>query len=106
MDGKDLAFAVENVGVECFEMSQEIKVMSYPTKKLEEMVMNKTIVHNGNKVMRWMMSNIMLYRDPNDNIKIDKAKSSEKVDGPVSLVMALGTLLDSERQPTNVIYAF
>jgi phage terminase large subunit-like protein len=103
---KDISFMLESINVECFEFSQTIKSMSYPTKKLEEMIMNKTLVHNGNKAMRWMMSNIMLYRDTNDNIKIDKSKSSEKVDGPVSLVMALGTLLDAERQTTNVNYAY
>jgi phage terminase large subunit-like protein len=97
---------LENVGVECVEFGQGFKSMSYPTKKLEEMVINKELVHNGNKAMRWMMSNIMIVRDPADNIKIDKAKSSEKVDGPVSLVMALGTLLDAERQTTNVNYAY
>lgn len=103
---EDIVFMLEQVGIECVEFGQGFKSMSYPTKKLEEMVINKELVHNGNKAMRWMMSNIMIVRDPADNIKIDKAKSSEKVDGPVSLVMALGTLLDSERQPTNVIYAW
>jgi phage terminase large subunit-like protein len=48
----------------------------------------------------------MISRDPADNIKIDKSKSSEKVDGPVSLVMALGGLLNSEMQPTSINYAY
>ena len=39
------------------------------------------------------MGNVMLRRDPADNIKIDKAKSGDKVDGPVSIVMALGTYM-------------
>jgi phage terminase large subunit-like protein len=40
-----------------------------------------------------MMGNIMLRTDPAGNIKIDKAKSGDKVDGPVSIVMALGTCM-------------
>jgi phage terminase large subunit-like protein len=48
----------------------------------------------------------MIERDAADNIKINKAKSSEKVDGPVSLVMALGTMLDYERKNINSTYVW
>lgn len=64
--------------------------MSTPTQMLEEAVISKRLRHNGNPAMRWMMSNIDISRDAAGNIKIDKAKSTEKVDGPVSLVMAIG----------------
>ena len=43
--------------------------------------------------MRWRAGNVELRRDPADNIKIDKKRSSEKVDGMVALVMALGGYL-------------
>ena len=56
--------------------------------------------------MRWQVSNIMLTRDPADNVKIDKAKSTDKVDGPVSLVMALAGLLEIERTPVDLNYAW
>ena len=103
---EDIVHKLESVGVECVGFGQGYKSMSYPTKKLEEMVTNKQLKHNGNKAMRWMVSNIMIERDAADNIKINKAKSSEKVDGPVSLVMALGTLLDYERKNINSQYVW
>lgn len=103
---EDIVHKLESVGVECVAFGQGYKSMSYPTKKLEEMVTNKQLKHNGNKAMRWMVSNIMIERDAADNIKINKAKSSEKVDGPVSLVMALGTLLDYERKNINSQYVW
>ena len=40
-----------------------------------------------------MMGNVLLQTDPAGNIKINKAKSGDKVDGPVSIVMALGTAM-------------
>jgi phage terminase large subunit-like protein len=97
---------LESVGVECMGFGQGYKDMDFPTKKLEELLINEELKHNGNACMRWQVSNIMISRDPADNIKIDKSKSSEKVDGPVSLVMALGGLLNSEMQPTSINYAY
>jgi phage terminase large subunit-like protein len=55
-----------------------------------ELVKSLKVDHGGNPVMRWMASNVAIRMDPAGNIKIDKSKSSEKVDGMVSLVMALG----------------
>lgn len=97
---------LESVGVECMGFGQGYKDMDFPTKKLEELLINEELKHNGNACMRWQVSNIMISRDPADNIKIDKSKSSEKVDGPVSLVMALAGLLNDELKPTEVNYAW
>ena len=67
--------------------------MSAPTKELERLVKDRVIRHGGNPVTRWMMGNVLLATDPAGNIKINKAKSGDKVDGPVSIVMALGTCM-------------
>ena len=40
-------------------------------------------------VLRWMMDNIFIRRDPAGNIKPDKEKSTEKIDGAVAMIMAL-----------------
>ena len=52
-------------------------------------VLEKSICHNGHPVLRWNMDNIFVRTDPAGNLKIDKEKSTEKVDGAVALVMAL-----------------
>lgn len=43
----------------------------------------------GHPVLRWMMDNIFIRTDPAGNIKPDKEKSSEKIDGAVATIMAL-----------------
>jgi phage terminase large subunit-like protein len=53
-----------------------------------------------------MLGNVMLKRDPADNIKIDKSKSGDKVDGPVSIVMALGTYLQEAQKNNNQEFWF
>ena len=43
--------------------------------------------------MRWMAGNVVLYTDGNGNIKFDKSKVRDKIDGMVSLGMAFGACL-------------
>lgn len=76
-------------GLDMFEHRQGYKSMNQPCKVLEKMVLNREINHGGNPVMRWMISNVALSVDPAGSVKIDKAKSQEKVDGVVALVMAI-----------------
>ncbi len=76
-----------------FPFGQGFVSMSAPTKEMERLVKDNMLRHAGNPVTRWMMGNILLMQDPAGNIKINKAKSGDKVDGPVSLVMAIGTAM-------------
>ena len=73
--------------------------MSAPTKEFERQLMTGNANLEGNPVMEWHLSNVLIIRDPAGNIKIDKDKSSEKVDGPVTAVMALGTWMIDNGNP-------
>jgi hypothetical protein len=109
-DIKDIAFdrfnatqlviELGNEGMTMYPFGQGFVSMSAPTKELERLVNIAELKHDSNPVTRWMMSNILLRQDPAANIKIDKAKSGDKVDGPVSIVMALGTYM--QEQSKNV----
>jgi phage terminase large subunit-like protein len=63
--------------------------MSSPTNELMKLTLEKKIAHGGNPVLRWMMDNVFVKTDPAGNIKMDKQKSTERIDGAVALVMAL-----------------
>tara|TARA_R110000787_G_scaffold100060_1_gene204882 strand:+ start:5599 stop:7182 length:1584 start_codon:yes stop_codon:yes gene_type:complete len=76
--------------------------MSAPTKELEKIILKKKLNHLGNPVLRWQMQNVSLRTDPAENIKVDKAKSSEKVDGIVATVMALGEFLTDETEGDSI----
>jgi phage terminase large subunit-like protein len=64
--------------------------MSAPTKELLKLVLEGRIIHNGNPVLRWMISNVTVDQDPAGNIKPNKEKSGERIDGAVASIMALG----------------
>ena len=64
--------------------------MSGPVKELERLYMKHCLAHGGHKVLRWMATNVVATKDAAENIKFDRAKSTEKIDGMVGLAMALG----------------
>ena len=87
---------INNEGVEMAPFGQGFRSMSAPTKELEKLILGEQIIHNGNPVMSWMLSNVAIQEDPAGNIKPNKAKSTEKIDGIVALIMALGEYMTSE----------
>jgi phage terminase large subunit-like protein len=70
--------------------AQSLKNMSAPTKEFERMVTSGIIENFGNPVLRWMLRNVMIFSDINDNIKPDKKRSREKIDGIVAAITAIG----------------
>ena len=86
------------------EYAQSIRYMSVPTKRLESEVLKHNMNFGGNPVFRWMMRNVVVYHDPNDNIKLDKARSRNKIDGVVALVDAIGGWLNKTGGKTEKLY--
>lgn len=80
---------LEGMGFKVIPFGQGYKDMSPSSKELMKLTLEKRIAHGGNPVLRWMMDNIYVKTDPAGNIKPDKEKSTEKIDGAVALIMAL-----------------
>ena len=91
-------------GFTMIQFGQGFASMSAPTKELEKLILEQKIAHDGNPVLRWNADNITIRSDPAGNIKIDKAKSSEKVDGMVALVMALDRAIRVGGLRTESVY--
>lgn len=81
--------ALQDDGFTMVPFGQGFKDMSLPTKELMRIVLERNLNHGGHPVLRWSMDNAYVRTDPAGNLKIDKEKSTEKVDGAVALVMAL-----------------
>lgn len=63
--------------------------MSPPTKELMKLTFEQRIAHGNHPVLRWNMDNIYIRTDPAGNIKADKEKSTEKINGVIATIMAL-----------------
>ena len=87
------------------EYQQSIRYMSVPTKWLESSVLKSELNFMHNPILRWNMQNVVIYTDPNANIKLDKARSRNKIDGVVATVNAIGGWLNKTTGDTGEIYA-
>jgi phage terminase large subunit-like protein len=89
-------------GLSIFEHRQGYMSMSSPTKDLEAAVIDGSIDTGGNPVLRWAASNVVAEMDAAGNIKPNKAKSSERIDPIVALVMGFGRAVLHARTPEKV----
>lgn len=78
-----------SMGFTVVPFGQGFKDMSPPTKELMKLTLEQRLAHGGHPVLRWMMDNIFIRTDPAGNIKADKEKSTEKIDGAVATIMGL-----------------
>ena len=87
---------LEDDGYTMIPFGQGFRDMSPPTKELMRLVLEHRLAHGGHPVLRWNMDNAFVRTDPAGNLKIDKQKSTEKVDGAVALVMALDRAMKNQ----------
>jgi phage terminase large subunit-like protein len=80
---------LEGLGFTVVPFGQGFKDMSPPTKELMKLTLEQKLAHGGHPVLRWMMDNVTVRTDPAGNIKADKEKSTEKIDGAIATIMAL-----------------
>ncbi len=83
-------------GITVVPIGQGMASMSAPLKELIRLVLAKLIRHGGHKVLRWMADNLVLKTDAQGNVKPDRQKSTEKIDGMVALVMAIARAMCAE----------
>ena len=95
---------LENMGFTVVPMGQGFASMSPPTKELMKLTLEKKLAHGGHPVLRWNMDNIYIRTDPAGNIKADKAKSTEKIDGAIACIMALDRAIRCGNDTSESVY--
>ena len=72
------------------EFSQGIGNVSEPTKEVQRLIEGAEVDLMRNPVLSWMFGNVILYKDNNENIRVSKGKSKNKIDGVAALIDAVG----------------
>jgi phage terminase large subunit-like protein len=85
-----LATQLQGDGQNVIGFGQGYGSMSAPAKRTEALCVAGKLLHGGHPVLTWQAGNVAIQSDYAQNIKPSKAKSTERIDGIVSLVMALG----------------
>ena len=95
---------LEGLGFNVVAMGQGFASMSPPTKELMKLTLEQKIAHGGHPVLRWNMDNIFIRTDPAGNIKADKSKSTEKIDGAIACIMALDRAIRCGNDTSESVY--
>ncbi|WP_051621782.1 terminase TerL endonuclease subunit [Ruminobacter sp. RM87] len=95
---------LEGMGFTVVPFGQGFKDMSPPTKELMKLTLEQKLAHGGHPVLRWMMDNIYIRTDPAGNIKADKEKSTEKIDGAIATIMGLDRAIRCGNDNTSSVY--
>jgi len=84
-----IAQNLNEAGFTVVRFGQGYGSMSPACSDFERLMRAQEIAHGGNKALRWMAKNVIVKIDAAGNIKPDKGKSPEKIDGIVAMLMAL-----------------
>lgn len=96
----------EQDGFDLVPIRQGFGSLSAPSKATEALIASRRIRHNGNPVLKWMFSNVCMKKDPAGNIKPDKSKSADKIDGIVALIMAVDRAVVRAGESSGTILVF
>lgn len=77
-------------GIDTVEMRQGTATLNRPCKEFERLVADRKIRHGNNPVMNWMIGHCVVDTDTAGNIKPNKKKSIQKIDGVSAAMNAIG----------------
>jgi phage terminase large subunit-like protein len=90
---------LNNHGLPLAYIRQGYMSLSDPTKTLLELVKGGKVKHGGNEILRWNAMNAVATTNPAGNIKLDKNRSREKIDGMAALVNAIAAMIAHPTEP-------
>jgi phage terminase large subunit-like protein len=79
----------ERTGATVVDILQNVRNLSAPTKKLDALIADGKVHHNGDPVLTWMLSNVVGHYDRKDNVYPVKERPENKIDGAIALIIAL-----------------
>jgi phage terminase large subunit-like protein len=87
-----VAIHLQSEGLPCVEFRQGYRSMAAPSKEIERLFTSGQLEHGNHPVLMWMFQNAAYKKDPAGNIKPDKERAAEKIDGVVASVMGIGLM--------------
>jgi phage terminase large subunit-like protein len=80
-------------GIELSPFTQTLTNYSSPTKELQRLIMSEKLRVGKNPILKWMLSGCVPIYDTNENVRIDKSRSTNRIDGIIAAIMGIaGTL--------------
>jgi len=83
---------------------QGFKDMSPACDTIESELNNENVRHGNNPILTWCAANAIAVKDPAGNVKLDKSKSTGRIDGMVAMTMALGIATSHAIEDLTSVY--
>lgn len=82
--------------IEMVKISMNVANLSEPMKKIDAFMRDKKLRHNGSKLIRWTLGNVVAKEDHNGNVFPRKSHVKLKIDPIIAAMMALAGWLQDE----------
>ena len=93
-NSSQLVISLTEKGIPMIKMGQWFSEMNAPIKDIEKNILSSKVQHTNNPVLLWMMGNVKITYNENQDQRISKKNSNGKVDGPVAWAMARKANMD------------
>lgn len=90
-----LVTALQEEGLPMVEFGPTVLNFSEPMKQIEALIRDRKLLHDGDPVMNWAMSNVVAKLDRKDNIFPNKERPENKIDPFISLCAAMGRAMNA-----------
>lgn len=84
---------LEQAGLPMVEYMQNARMMSEPMKTTRGLINDGRILHNGDPILSWAISNVVGTETRQGTVRPEKNTPRQKIDPAVSLLMAIGRLI-------------
>ena len=89
-------------GYTMVEIRQGVRTLSEPTKFVRELVLSGRLIHGDDKLLTWATGNAVTISDSNGNIKLDKSKSTDRIDPICAVINGMVRAMVLEQNKTSV----
>lgn len=93
--GQQLGANLAREGFEVVDVPQQVRYLSEPMKVLAAEIDAGRFHHDGNPAYLWMLSNVEVKEDRNENVFPRKLRAANKIDAAIATIVAKSRLLAS-----------
>ena len=86
---REIAPSLQEQGFEVVDVPMQVRYLSEPMKKIAALVDAGRFHHDGNPAYVWMLSNVEVKEDRNENIFPRKLRTQNKIDAAVATIVAM-----------------
>lgn len=87
--GHQLGANLAEEGFVVVDIPQQVRYLSDPMKEIDALVTAGRFHHDGNPAYVWMISNVEVKEDRNDNVFPRKARKQNKIDAAIATIVAM-----------------